>query len=54
LGIFVSLGIAGRLIMVFRPRTPYVKALKQKRCPKCGTLVNRRVRCKVCHKRLKP
>jgi len=48
------LELAGRLIMVFRPRTPYVKALKQKRCPKCGTLVNRRVRCKVCHKRLKP
>jgi hypothetical protein len=54
LGIFNSFGFAGRLIMVFRPRTPYVKALKQKRCPKCGTLVNRRVRCKVCHKRLKP
>jgi hypothetical protein len=39
--------------MVYRPRTPYVKALKKKRCPKCGTLVNRRVRCKVCHKLLK-
>ena len=39
--------------MVLRPRTQYIKALKQKRCPKCGVLVNRRVRCKVCHKKLK-
>lgn len=45
--------LAGRSIMVLRPRTQYVKALKQKRCPKCGVLVNRRVRCKVCHKKLK-
>lgn len=39
--------------MVLRPRTEYVKAQKQKRCPKCGVLVNRRKRCKVCHKKLK-
>lgn len=39
--------------MVYRPRTKLVIAKKLKRCPKCGTLVNRRVRCKVCHKRLK-
>jgi len=35
--------------MSFRPRTKLVKARKSKRCPKCGTLVRRRVRCKVCH-----
>lgn len=39
--------------MVLRPRTAHVKNKKAKRCPKCGTLVNRRVRCKVCHKQLK-
>jgi predicted RNA-binding Zn-ribbon protein involved in translation (DUF1610 family) len=39
--------------MVLRPRTTYVKSLKQKRCPKCGVLVNRRTRCKTCHKKLK-
>lgn len=39
--------------MVFRPRTKHVIAKKLKRCPKCGVLVNRRVRCKVCHKKLK-
>jgi hypothetical protein len=39
--------------MVLRPRTQHVKNVKQKRCPKCGTLVHRRVRCKVCHKKLK-
>ncbi|MFN7803996.1 MAG: hypothetical protein ACK5TO_08285 [Planctomycetaceae bacterium] len=36
--------------MVYRPRTKLVKARKAKRCPKCGVLVQRRVRCKVCHK----
>jgi predicted RNA-binding Zn-ribbon protein involved in translation (DUF1610 family) len=39
--------------MVLRPRTRFVKALKQKRCPKCGVLVGRRKRCKTCHRRLK-
>jgi predicted RNA-binding Zn-ribbon protein involved in translation (DUF1610 family) len=39
--------------MVLRPRTKFVKSIKSKRCPKCGTLVNRRKRCKVCHRKLK-
>ena len=40
--------------MVYRPRTKLVKARKAKRCPKCGVLVRRRVRCKVCHKAQRP
>lgn len=39
--------------MVHRPRTAAKIALKQKRCPKCGKLIHKLVRCKVCHKRLK-
>jgi len=39
--------------MVYRPRTKLVKQRKTARCPKCGTLIGVRVRCKVCHKLLK-
>jgi predicted RNA-binding Zn-ribbon protein involved in translation (DUF1610 family) len=38
--------------MVLRPRTRFVKKVKSKRCPKCGVLINRRKRCKSCHKKL--
>lgn len=36
--------------MILRPRTKAKKALKQKRCTKCGRLVQWRARCKTCHK----
>lgn len=39
--------------MVYRPRTKLKIARKTRRCEKCGKLVGFRVRCKVCHKKLR-
>ncbi|RMF99552.1 MAG: 50S ribosomal protein L40e [Planctomycetota bacterium] len=36
-------------IMRSRPRTAFKKALKERRCPKCGAKLNtQRTRCKRC------
>ena len=40
-------------VMVQRPRTKLHKKRSTQRCPKCGTIVMMRVRCKVCHKKLR-
>jgi hypothetical protein len=38
------------IAMGLRPRTPRGKKMKERRCPKCGKLINRqRKRCKTCH-----
>ncbi len=37
--------------MGIRPRTEFVKKLKERRCPKCGAKLNsQRIRCKKCSK----